>query len=285
MLGQYCCLILCYPKRLAGLCQGHKKAKSAVALTPPCRANRKENDMNPFTEEFMANPENMEFLRATMMGPSAMRLAEELAGGLDIHPGSKVLDLGCGCGLSTLLLVKKYGATVFAADLWVSPAENNKRFEALRIADRAIPLLVDVTKGLPFAERYFDLLFTVDAYHYFGDTPQALPALAQFVKRGGIIAAAVPGLRWEFGKNVPAEMRPFWNSEVERTMHSLPWWQQLWAGEESVELLECREMACCKQAWAEWLTAYHPVVANDIQMMQAEGGKYFNLIQLVAKVR
>lgn len=58
--------------------------------------------MNPFTEEFMADPENMEFLRATMMGPNAMRLAEELAGSLDIHPGKKVLDLGCGCGLSTL---------------------------------------------------------------------------------------------------------------------------------------------------------------------------------------
>jgi len=126
--------------------------------------------MNPFTEEFMANPENMEFLRATMMGPNAMRVAEELADSLSIPAGSRVLDLGCGAGLSTLLLAQKYRATVFAADLWVSPTANSERFETLGIADRAIPLSVDVTKGLPFAERYFDLLFTVDAYHYFGDT-------------------------------------------------------------------------------------------------------------------
>lgn len=241
--------------------------------------------MDTFTNKFMANPENVRFLRANMMGPNAMRVAEELADSLVLHSGSKVLDLGCGAGLSTLLLAQKYRATVFAADLWISPTANNARFETLGIADRAIPLSVDVTKGLPFAEQYFDLLFTVDAYHYFGNTPQALPTLAAFVKKGGIIAAAIPGLQQEFGKNVPAKMRPFWNSEVERTMHSLNWWKELWSKESSVELVDCREMACCAQAWQEWLTADHPVVAHDIKMMQAEGGKYFNMIQLIAKVR
>ncbi|MPN16385.1 hypothetical protein SDC9_163725 [bioreactor metagenome] len=80
-------------------------------------------------------------------------------------------------------------------------------------------------------------------------------------------------------------MRPFWNSEVERTMHSLSWWKELWGKEGGVELVDCREMACCAQAWQEWLTADHPVVAHDIEMMRAEGGKYFNMIQLIAKVR
>jgi len=39
-----------------------------------------------------------------------------------------------------------------------------------------------------------------------------------------------------------------------------------------------------KQAWSEWLASDHPIAAEDIQMMEAEGGKYFNFIQLVAKV-
>ena len=34
-----------------------------------------------------------------------------------LGPGTRLLDLGCGRGLSTLLLTKKYGASVFAADL------------------------------------------------------------------------------------------------------------------------------------------------------------------------
>ncbi|MGI6420976.1 MAG: SAM-dependent methyltransferase [Syntrophomonadaceae bacterium] len=80
--------------------------------------------MYSFTNQFMSNDKTVEFLKATMMGPNAMRLAEELASHLNINENMRILDLGCGCGLSTLLLVKKYGASVFAADLWISPIIN-----------------------------------------------------------------------------------------------------------------------------------------------------------------
>jgi SAM-dependent methyltransferase len=147
-----------------------------------------------------------------------------------------------------------------------------------------VPIFADATKGLPFASGYFDILFTVDAYHYFGDTPEMLPSLIPFVKKGGYIAAAVPGLKYEFGKNVPAELQPFWNSEMERTLHSLEWWQDLWRKAEGIKIVDSREMACCTQAWKEWLTGYNPFAAEDRKMMEAEGGKYFNLVQLIAKV-
>ena len=39
---------------------------------------------------------------------------------------------------------------------------------------------------------------------------------------------AIPGINVEFGENVPEEMKPFWNSEVARTIHSLDWWKELW---------------------------------------------------------
>ena len=240
--------------------------------------------MYPFTSQFMSNQINAEFLKTTMMGPNAMRVSEELASYLPISENMRVLDLGCGCGLSTLLLVKKFGAFVFAADLWISPTENYQRFQSVGIDDQATPIFADATKGLPFAHGYFDLLFTVDAYHYFGDTAEMLPSLLPFVKKGGYIAVAIPGLQYEFGKDVPADMQPFWNSEMERTLHSLEWWKELWQKAEGIELTDSREMACCSQAWQEWLTAYLPVVAEDITMMAAEGGKYFNLIQLIAKV-
>lgn len=240
--------------------------------------------MYSFTNQFMSNDKNAEFLKAIMMGPNAMRVAEELASHLNINNNMRILDLGCGCGLSTLLLTQKYGASVFAADLWISPTENYERFKTVGIDDKAIPILADATKGLPFAKEYFDLLFTVDAYHYFGDTAEMLPSLITFVKKGGNIAVAIPGLKYEFGENVPNEMKPFWNDEVARTIHSIAWWKDLWSEAEGVEIVDISEMNCCKQAWDEWLTCPNPYAINDIKMMEAEGGKYFNLIQFIAKV-
>ena len=43
-------------------------------------------------------------------------------------------------------------------------------------------------------------------------------------------------------------------------------------------------MDCCKQSWDEWLTGYIPEAAEDIPMAEAENGKYFNLVQLIARV-
>ena len=239
--------------------------------------------MYTFTNQFISDQNNVEFLNANMMGPNAMRLSEEMASYLNIEQNMRVLDLGCGRGLSTLLLIQKYAATVFAADLWISPTENYALFQTVGIDDKAVPISVDATVGLPFANDYFDVLFSVDSYHYFGDTPEMLPSLIPLVKKGGYIAVAVPGLKKEFGKDVPDEMRPFWNDEMERTLHSLDWWRDLWSKADGIEIIECREMNCCKLAWEEWLVSPNPYAVDDREMMKAENGKYFNFVQLIAK--
>ena len=241
--------------------------------------------MDTFTNKFLLNDKNAEFNKIAMMGPNAMRMAEEMASHLSINENMRILDLGCGTGLSTILLTQKYSATVFAADLWISPPENYERFKSLGIDDKAIPISVDATKGLPFANGYFDILFSVDAYHYFGDTEKMLPSLIPFVKKGGYIAIAIPGLKYEFGENVPKEMKPWWNEpEIARTIRSIDWWKGLWEKTEGIEIIDIREMDCCRKAWDEWLKSPSPYAVEDIPMMEAENGKYFNLIQFIAKV-
>ena len=240
--------------------------------------------MYTFTNRFISDQSNVEFLKANMMGPNAMRISEELASCLDIREDMRVLDLGCGCGLSTLLLIQKYGVTVFAADLWISPTENYERFQTVGIDDKTVPISVDATKGLPFANGYFDVLFSVDAYHYFGRTPEMLPSLIPYVKRGGYIAVAVPGWQRELENGVPEELKPFFSQDEAETFHSVDWWRNLWSEAEGVEVTDCREMACCKLAWNEWLSSPNPYAVKDRGMLEAENGQYFNFVQLIGKI-
>lgn len=240
--------------------------------------------MYKFTEQFISNDKNAEFLKASMMGPNAMRISEEMASHLNINERMRVLDLGCGCGLSSLFLAKKYGATVVAADLWISPTENYERFKSLGIDDLVMPISVDATKGLPFAERYFDVLFSVDSYHYYGDTKEMLPSLIPLVKKGGYIAIAIPGIKYEFGEDIPEEMKPFWNEDVARSIHSIEWWMKIWEDTDGIEIIDVSEMACCDTSWDEWHTSTWPGIEEDIAMRKAENGQYYNLIQMIARV-
>lgn len=240
----------------------------------------------PFTDAF-----DKEMLRRDMMGPNSMRVTEELAAILP--PGAlaggkkRILDLGCGKGLSSILLAGKYPeTTVFAVDLWITATENAERFASLGpasgVGDRIIPIHADASQGLPFAERYFDAIVSVDAWHYFGDNEATLPAMLRYLKTGGTVAVAVPGLKREFpGGETPEEMRPYWGDGT--SFHSCDWWEKLWGKAAGITDIRCREMDCLKQAWDEWLECDNPHAKGDIPMMAAEGGRYFNLVHITGK--
>jgi hypothetical protein len=83
---------------------------------------------------------------------------------------------------------------------------NKYRFQSLGIADKIVPMMIDATQPLSFAKGYFDVIFSVGAYNMFGDNEKMLPKLIPYVKKGGYI----PGLKYDFGDNVPPEMQPFW---------------------------------------------------------------------------
>ena len=223
-----------------------------------------------------------DFLKANMMGPNAMKILEELAGSLELHEGMRVLDLGCGRGLTSVFLAKEFGVTVFATDLWIAATENHERFRQMGLDGRIVPIHAEAHE-LPYADEFFDAAVSIDAYHYFGIEDDYLDKhLAPLVKKGGQVAIAVPGLKYEFGDEIPEEMKPFWVEEVKTTIHSLKWWSDLWSRSNAIEVRKCEEMACCAEAWRDWLGCDNEYARHDIKMMEAEGGRYFNLVGIVA---
>ena len=93
----------------------------------------------------------------TPTGSSAVRsggelawLTEWLATALDLRPGMRVLDLGCGRAASSIFLHREFGVQVWATDLWFDASENDWRIRDAGVEDGVFPLHSDA-RSLPFA--------------------------------------------------------------------------------------------------------------------------------------
>ena len=229
-----------------------------------------------------SNKYDFNFVKENMMGPNALKIVEELSESLRLEKGMRVLDLGCGKGLTSIFLAKEYGVTVFATDLWISATENYERIKSMGLEDKIIPIHAEA-HDLPFAHEFFDAAISVDAYHYFGVEEDYLTKhFVPLVKKGGQIAVAVPGLKQEFTNGVPAELVPYWFDDMTLTLHSRDWWYNLWKTSDLVSIKECKELNCLKEAWQDWLSCDNDYARRDVGMMEAEGGKYFNLVSIIA---
>ena len=169
----------------------------------------------PLNEKY-SSPE----LMAKIMGPNPMKLEEELLTGHLIPAGSVVCDLGSGQGLTSVFLAKEYGFTVYAADLWSDPEENRRFFREMGLSDaEIIPVKADAT-GLPFEQEFFDAVVSTDSYNYFGRDPNYLDEkLLPFVKKGGYVYIAIPGMKQDCHDHLPPELLLSWTPEQLDYMH------------------------------------------------------------------
>ena len=113
--------------------------------------------------------DDKEYISAeTMMGPNSVRILAELFDKcpLQFVPDDMILDLGCGTGLTSLIIAKETGARVFANDLWVSTEENEKRFVEWGVGELITPVCEDAN-DLHFEKNQFRALISIDSYHYF----------------------------------------------------------------------------------------------------------------------
>lgn len=220
-----------------------------------------------------------DFLKENMMGPNSMMILEELLNEVPLKAGMRVLDLGCGNGLTSVFLAKEYGVQVFALDLWISATDNYRRFLKNGVDDLIIPIHADA-QDMPFAEEFFDAVVSVDAYHYVGNNDTFFPEKVRpLLKKDGIAAIAVPGMKYEVHENIPEEMKPYWEEEALAMWHSIEWWRPKF--EKGLDNLRIWEMSCFSQAWKDWLGTDNPYAAEDRKMLQADGGRYMNLIGIV----
>src|SRR5690349_16908754 len=88
------------------------------------------------------------------MGPHPLWQLEDILPALVLEPGSRVLDLGCGRGATSVFLARECGVTVTACDLWVSLEELEAVFRETGVERSVTAVNADV-RQLPFANEEF----------------------------------------------------------------------------------------------------------------------------------
>lgn len=233
----------------------------------------------PLSEKY-----NTPELMSKIMGPNPIKLEEELLIDNSIPDGATVCDLGSGQGLTSVFLAREYGFNVYASDLWSEPDDNRKFFEAMGLDDsEIIPVKADA-EALPFEKEFFDAVVSTDSYNYFGRNPDYLDEkLLPFVKSGGYIYIAIPGMKKDCHDSLPQELLLSWTPEQLEYMHDVNYWKNMVSACKGAEVIEVSEMESNEEVWADWLKQENEYAVGDRKAIEAGGGKYLNFIKIVLK--
>ena len=211
-------------------------------------------------------------------------LAEWLAEALELRPGMRVLDLGCGRALSSIFLRREFAVQVWATDLWFSASENLQRVRDAGVGDGVFPIHADA-RSLPFAAELFDAVVSIDSFFYYGTDDLYLSYLARFVKPGGPIGIVGAGLMREMDGPVPDPLRAWWVAEMPYCLHSAGWWRRHWERTGIVDVETADALPDGWRFWLEWLRSIAPENATEIRALEADAGSHLGYVRAVGRRR
>ncbi len=136
------------------------------------------------------------------MGRFSEPLARQFAGYLRLLPGHRVLDVGCGPGALTAVLVAELGAERVSA---VDPSQSF--VAAVRNRLPGVDVRSGVAEALPWPADSFDCAAAQLVVHFMTDPLAGISEMARVTRPGGTVAATV----WDFAGGT-APLSVFWRA-------------------------------------------------------------------------
>ncbi|HZC26449.1 MAG TPA: methyltransferase domain-containing protein [Actinopolymorphaceae bacterium] len=138
------------------------------------------------------------------VGRWSRRVATSFVEWLDVPPGMRWLDVGCGTGaLTTAVLAAAEPAEVVGVDR----SEGFLACARAQVVDRRVSFRTGDATSLPLPDRRFDAVASGLALNFVPDYRRAVAELARVAVAGGVVAAYV----WDYADGM-AMMRHFWDA-------------------------------------------------------------------------
>jgi SAM-dependent methyltransferase len=140
----------------------------------------------------------------SFIGRYAVPLAEPFADAAGVSAGGTALDVGCGPGALTGVLVSRLGPNaVYGCD--PSPPFR----DACAARHPGVVVELGRAESMPFEDHIVDHALAQLVLHFVSDPRQAATEMARVVQPGGIVAACV----WDFADGMEM-LRGFWDAAL-----------------------------------------------------------------------
>ena len=149
---------------------------------------------------------------------------------------------------------------------------------------RIIPIHGDAL-DLPFAHDYFDAVVSVDAYHYFGCRKGVFSEkILPFVKKGGYVMIAVPGLREQPEGDMKQLFETWTEGDDAQLFKTAAWWEELMKNEcdETCDIT-VKEAECFDAAWREWFDTGHEYAVRDREFLRKGLDRILNFVMICVR--
>ena len=132
--------------------------------------------------DFMANHVGL-----TVIHPGGFDATRKLLGSCHIDKSSKILDIGCGKGTTSILLAQKYGCTVVGLDLDEDLLSQATKLVKRRGLEQKVSFRVGDALNMPFPDNEFDRAFGQAVLILVGDKKKAIQEALRVTKPGGCV--------------------------------------------------------------------------------------------------
>ncbi len=140
----------------------------------------------------------------SFMGRYSRPLATAFADTAGVTAGRSALDVGCGPGALTSVLVDRLGADSVAA---IDPSDSF--VEACASRYPGVDVRLAPAEAIPFEDGRFDLALAQLVLHFVTDPSTAAAELRRVLRPGGVAAACV----WDFAEGMQM-LRHFWDAAL-----------------------------------------------------------------------